>query len=152
MAAATEGPGEASSEGETSGKVNAKKAKADGKGRKGKEKKSDSGGKAGGAGASGLRKGLCVSAAAAAGSPTKGKRERGRKSVDNCVEWACVELDRWPRSTTARPCGMLAVCLLVCVCCGLTYSWRCRRELRTQQGRERVCSLSSHRDGRVEVC
>ena len=146
MAAAAEGLGEASSDGETSGKVNAKKAKADGKGSKGKEKKRDSGGKAGGAGASGLRKGLCVGAAAAAGSPTKGKRERGRKSVDNCVDWNCEQLAHTPRSTTARPCGMLAVCLLVCVCCGFTYSWRCRRGLRAQQGRD------GDQDGSVEVC
>ena len=148
MAAAAEGPGEASSDGEASGKVKAKKAKAEGKGKgKCKEKKSDNGGKAGGAVASGLRKGMCVSAAAGGGSARKGERARvARQSLGNCTEWHCEQLARTPRSTTARPCGMLAVCLLVCVCCGLTYSWRCRRELRAQQGRER------DQDGRVEVC
>ena len=143
MAAAAEGPGEASSDGEPSGKGGAKKAKAEGNG-KGKEKK---GGKAGGAVAGGLRKGLCVSAAAGAGSAKKSERARvARQSLGNCTDWNCEQLARTPRSTTARPCGMLAVCLLVCVCCGLTYSWRCRRGLRAQQGRD------GDQGGSLEVC
>ena len=118
------------SDGDAAGKGQAQPTKGSGKGKQGGK-----GGKAGSAGGKSPGKASREPAVGAtAASVKQSQRERGRQSLGNCVNWFCELLDHTPRSTQAVACGMLAVCLLVSACCAFTYSWRCRWELRAQQG------------------
>ena len=127
--------GDLASDGDAAGKGQAQPTKGGGKGKQGGK-----GGKAGGAGGKSPGKASREPAVGATAAGVKqSQRERGRQSLGNCVNWFCELLDHTPRSTQAVACGMLAVCLLVSACCAFTYSWRCRWELRAQQGCEGGC-------------
>ena len=102
--------GDLAADGDAVGKGSAQQKKGSGKGKQGGK-----GGKAGGAGGKSPGKASREpTVGATAASVKQSQRERGRKSLENCVDWFCEQLDRTPRSTTARVCGnmLVRVCLL----------------------------------------